>query len=108
MADVIPEWETADKKGTTNVFTGTVGLSWLGVPITPGGSIQEFTLINDEDNLITEYIEISLDGGSTIYDRIFPSGYVSDLIKGDATTQIAIRGQSSSVKYKVILDRELA
>ena len=107
MSDRLPEWETADKKGTTDVYTGTVGTSWLGVPITPGGEIQEFTVINDEDNYVTDYLEISLDGGSTIYDRIFPTGYVSDLIKGNSTTQLAIRGFSSSVKYKVILDREL-
>ena len=68
------------------------------------GQYKKFTT---PDNYVTDYLEISLDGGSTIYDRIFPTGYVSDLIKGNSTTQLAIRGFSSSVKYKVILDREL-
>ena len=37
MPDKLPEWEQADKKGTTEPFEGTVGTSWVAVPPAPGG-----------------------------------------------------------------------
>jgi hypothetical protein len=106
MVDQAPEFESADKKGSTDVYDGVVGTGWTAIPTTPGNKIQEFSVMNPFENTITKYLEISLDGGTTIYDRIYPSGHVSDLIKSDSKTQIHIRGQSSSVAYKVILDRE--
>lgn len=108
MTDRSPEFESADKLGTTIPFSGNVGTSWTAIPSSPGGTIQSFCIINDDENGVNEYIEISLDGGSSVYDKIWPGGHIEDTIKGDSITQIHIRGQSSSVAYRAILDRELA
>lgn len=106
MADDIPQFETEERVGTTDPYTGNVGTSWTAIPSVAGTEIQSFTVVNDVDNDITDWIEISLDAGTTVMDRIYPSGSLSHLIKG-AKTQIHIRAAAASVGYKVILNREL-
>jgi hypothetical protein len=106
MTDKLPEFENADKKGSSDPFSGNATTSWVDVPASPGNLIQEFTVINDSRNDLLEYLEISIDGGSTVLDKIYPSGHLSHLVKGDIT-EISLRGQSASVAYRVILNREL-
>jgi hypothetical protein len=106
MPNRAPEFETADKKGTTTPYSGNVGTSWTPIPGSGAGKIQSFAVINDDENSHTEYLEISLDGGTSVYDKLWPGGHLEDTIKGDSITQIHIRGQSSSVAYRVFLDRE--
>ncbi len=107
MADVYEGFETRDIVGTTDEYPGTLGTSWTPIPSVAGTRIQNFTVYNDVDNSITETIEISLDGGTTVLDKLYPSGHLSRTVKSNQR-QIWIKGASVSVKYYVTLNRESA
>lgn len=106
MVDQAPQFEVEDRLGTTDPFTSTVGTSWTAIPASPGTIIQSFTVISDSNNDINETLEISLDNGTTVMDKLYPSGSISHLVKGEIT-QIYLKGFTASVDYKVILNREL-
>jgi hypothetical protein len=105
MSDRPPEFESTDRKGTTDVFVGSVGTSWTAIPTVATTEIQSFIVSNDAENPITETISISLDAGTTTMDLIYPTGSSYQLVKG-ALTQIWIKGSIASVDYKVVLNRE--
>ena len=105
MVDQLPEFESADKKGSSNVYTGTVGTSWTAVPAASGNKIQEIKVVCDWDQTFTNYLEVSLDGGTTTKERMYPGGFTSDVIKG-TLTQIHLKGNVASVKYTVTLNKE--
>ena len=107
MSDRTPEFESADKKGSTDVFTGTVGAAWTAIPTVAGTDIQSFSVQNNYENIITKTLSISLDGGTTTMDIIYPTGSVYQLIKG-SKTQIHIYGSEASVAYRIVLNREQA
>lgn len=105
MVDRTPEFESADKKGTTDVYSGTVGLAWTAIPTVAGTEIQSFSVHNVADQVITNTISVSLDGGTTVMDILYPSGFTYQLIKG-SKTQIHLLGSAASVSYRVVLNRE--
>lgn len=105
MADRVPEFEFADKKGTTDVFSGTVGMAWTAIPASPGSDIQSFIVHNPDESIIQETLSISLDGGSTTVDVIYPTGFSYHLIKG-SIKQIWLYGSAASVNYRIEMNRE--
>ena len=105
MSDRAPEFETTDRKGTTDVFTGTVGAAWTAVPASPGVEIQSFIVHNDADTVITSTISISLDTGTTTIDIIYPSGFSYQLTK-DTQRQIWIKAAVAGVPYRITMNRE--
>ena len=105
MVDQLPEFESADKKGSTNVFTGAVGTSWTAVPAVAGNKIQEVKVVCDPDQDYANTLELSLDGGTTTKCKLWVGGFDSEIIKGDLT-QIHIRGNVASVKYNITLNEE--
>jgi hypothetical protein len=105
LTDRAPEFEYADKKGTTDEYVGTVGTGGTSVPSSPGADIQEFMVMCDPDQLHSNYLEISIDGGTTYLAKIFAGGHYGQIVKG-TLTQIFIKGSVSSVSYQVILNRE--
>lgn len=104
MGDRLPEFESADKKGTIDPYVGTVGTSWTAIPTTPGGEIQEFHIECPEQTYTNE-LEFSLDGGTTSSGKLYPHGSAQGLLKG-GITQIYLKGNVAGVSYKVTLSEE--
>lgn len=108
MSDQLPEFEIADKKGSTVVYTGTVGTSWTAVPAAPtANDIQSFAVEADAENDITNTLSVSLDGGTTTLTIIYPTGYFGGLIKGSSQTQIWLKGAAVSCAYTVTINYEI-
>lgn len=105
MADRLPEYEVADKSGSTDTFVGTATTSFVAVPAVAAGDIQEFSVECDEDQDLQRTLEVSLDGGTTTFAKLYPTGHVSGIIK-DVKTQIHIKGSVNGVAYTIVLSRE--
>jgi hypothetical protein len=106
MGDQLPEFEGADKKGTTKTFAGSVSTSWTPVPNPAGEDIQEFNVSIDPDEDLSKYLEVSFDSGTTVSAKIYPpTGQISGIFKNDQR-QIWLKGSIASVNYKVTLARE--
>jgi hypothetical protein len=108
MADQLPEFEISDKKGTTVVYTGSVGTSFTAVPAAPtGNDIQSFSVEADSENDITNTLSVSIDGGTTVLGILYPSGYLYQLVKGVTQTQIHIKGAAASCAYRIMINYEI-
>ncbi len=105
MADVLPEFEISDKKGTSVAYSGTVGVSWTAIPTVAGNNIQEFSIEADVDNAVTNILYVSLDGGTTTAAELYPTGTYYQLIKG-SQTQVHIKGFAASCGYRAVINYE--
>ena len=104
MSDKLPEFEIADKKGSTAPYAGTVGTSWTAIPGSPGNDIQTFSVESDIDNPVTSIVEISLDGVEVLQ-QLTPGEFFQQVVKG-SIQQIWLRGSVASLDYRVVLNRE--
>ena len=108
MADRLPEFEGADKKGSSDPFVGTVGTSWTAIPNVAGGDIQEFIIsheIDDNNTSGDRLLSVSFDNRTTTLAELHESGSISGIIK-NTQTQIYIKSTDASTPYRVILMRE--
>ena len=108
MSDQLPEFEISDKKGTTVVYSGSVGTSFTAVPAAPtGNDIQSFSVEADSENAITNTLSVSLDGGTTTAAILYPTGFFYQLVKGVTQTQIHIKGAAASCGYRIVINYEI-
>ena len=106
MGDVPEEFEATDKLGSTSQFDGTVGLSPIDIPASPAEEIAEFIVQCPYDQVDTNSLKISVNGGSD-YLTIQPAGYWAWSPKG-GVTQLTLLGNVAGVKYEVVLNKELS
>ena len=98
--------EVSDTLGSTEQYDGTVGLSPITIPPAPGNEIGEFIVQCPYDQVDTNALKISLNGG-TDYLTIQPAGYWAWSPKG-GVTQITLLGNAVGVKYEEVLNKELS
>jgi len=106
MGDVPEEFELTDKLGTTVQVDGVVGLTPINIPASPGTEISEFIVQCPFDQVDTNVLKISLNGG-TDYLTIQPAGFWAWTPKGNVT-QITLLGNAVGVKYEIVLNKELS
>lgn len=89
---------------TNDGYTGTVSTSYTAVPSSAGGAIYDFIVICKIDQVRTNRLIVSLDGGTTDYATLAPGGHYAGCLRGEST-QIHIKGNVSSVGYEITLVR---
>lgn len=104
MADLSPQFESADLQGSTDHFNGTVGTTAITVPSTPGNVIAEVMVKNARTNPSTNELYVSFDGGTNFF-TIEPRTAVAWSVRGNKT-QIHIKASMSNTGYEIILNRE--
>lgn len=106
MADIPEEFESADKVGSTEQFDGVVGAAPINLPGSATTDIAEFIVQCPYDQVDTNELKISLDGGSN-YLTIQPAGYWAWSPKG-SVKQITLLGNVAGVKYELVMNKELS
>ena len=107
MTDRLPEFEQADKKGSTVVYTGTVSTAWVAVPFSPtANDIQSISVEADVNNAITNTLSVSLDAGTTTVAILYPTGHYYQLVKGVGQYQVWIMGFAAGCAYRIIINYE--
>lgn len=105
MTDITPQFEVEDLSGTTNHFNGTVGTSAVPIPASAGNTISEVLVENSFTNSSNKQLLVSFDGGTTFKNLGGPGASLVWSPKG-RMTQIYIKGNSASVSYEIIINRE--
>jgi len=106
MPDVPEEFESTDKLGTTEQYDGVVGVAPISIPAIAGTSISEFIIQCPFDQVDTNVLKVSLDGGAN-YITMQPAGFWGWTPKG-GIKQLTLLGNIAGVKYEIVLNKELA
>jgi len=111
MVNAAPEFETIDALGNTTQYSGTVGLTPILVPPSPGRPISEILIRCDTDNTPnSERLEWSIEG--VVYQKLSPGEFIGWTLKKNSTNQeikqIYLRGTTAAVFYEVLVNTEEA
>lgn len=103
MVDLNPEFETTDKLGSTDEFTGTVTTFATLIPSTAGNKIDEISIRCRVDQPAATRLEFSFDGVN--YFRLKVGESREEEPRGDIT-QVYLRASgTSSAIYEVVMNR---
>lgn len=105
MVDAQPEFETSDNVGTTDEFTGTVGVSPIQIPSVAGNDIEEISIRCRVDQPNNRRLEFSFDGVN--YFRLKVGEAREEEPRG-GIKQVFIRAAgsgASSCLYEIIMNR---
>lgn len=105
MTESTPQFEIADKLGSTSQYSGSVNQSGTFLPAVAGDPIDGVSIRNAIDQPFASRLEFSYDGG-TSWCRLAVGEARDDELRGD-TTQIKIRaaGALTTCNYEVIMNR---
>lgn len=105
MTDSIPQFEMADKVGTTDTFTGTVTTTAINLPTIASTYIDEIGIRCTIDQPFASRLEFSYDGGTNWFRLCV--GESSHVEPRGNITQVKIRaaGTLTTCKYEVIMNR---
>lgn len=106
MADSPPRHEGSDNQGSTSQSSGSVGTTPINFPVSAGAPISEFLIQCPHDQLDSNRLLVSLDGGSNKM-TLYPAGHWAWTPKGQTITQITITGNQSGVLYEVVANFEV-
>lgn len=104
MPDLLPEFDTSDRYGATDEFSGSVGTSSILVPSVAGNRIEELVIRCAVDQANNRRLEWSFD--NTNWKRLRVGEWQAFDPRGDLT-QIRIRAAGSgvtSVDYEIIMN----
>lgn len=105
MTDLAPQFEITDTKGSTSHYNGSVGTTAIAIPTVADKIISSCWIENDSDNTpVTKKLYFSFDGGSDFTDLKLGES-ITWSPKGDRK-QIHVKGNVSSVSYKIIINYE--
>lgn len=104
MVDRPTQFEITDSLGSTKCYSGTVGTSPVAIPAVAGFDIAEVKVECIKQSPVTRVLSVSYDNQDTWED--LPVGIVvSTLIRG-GIKQVYLKGSSSGVQYKIVLQIE--
>lgn len=106
MADLPPQMEVNDSRGSTVPYSGTVGTTAVNVPSAAGSNITELMVRCPFQSPNTKQLLYSLDGGAT-YLSLDVGESLTWPLKG-SLKQIQIKGSTAGVSYEVILNTDQA
>lgn len=104
MVDNAPEFETTDKLGSTDEFTGLVGSTAILIPPVAGTKIDEISIKAAIDQPAARRLEFSFNG--TDWFRLSVGESREEEPRGDIR-QVYIRaaGPLSQVNYEIVMNR---
>lgn len=103
MADVSPEFELKNAKGTTSVFTGNTDATpgnTTSVPGVAGNFVEKFEILNLSE---TDTLSVSMDGGSTFYPVDVTTAFEWD---PRGMKQLVIKSTAASQPYQATMNFE--
>ena len=102
MVDNVPEFETTDKVGSTDEFTGTVGVL-AKIPPVAGNKIDEISIKNRIDQPLATRLEFSFDGVNWF--RLCVGESREEEPRGDIR-QVCIRAAGTPTAiYEIVMNR---
>lgn len=102
MGDELSQFEGADVSGTTSHINGTVGLTYVNIPASPGDKIVDLAIHNLSTGV--NNLEVSFDGGTNFWTVL--AGQKDGWSLKSKPTQFKLRGTTASVNYQVLLNRD--
>lgn len=101
MVDVIADHEVVDNEGSTKVETGTASTTVAAVPAVADKVISGFAI----DNIGTNDILISMDGGST-FKTVNKKAFFSWNVKGNIK-QLFVKTLTGTSDYEIVINYEV-
>jgi hypothetical protein len=107
MANQAPNFEQIDQQGSIEISQGTVGTTPINIPTVASTDLIEVYLELPQDSVpASKRLLYSINGGVTFF-SLEPGESVEKTLRG-GIKQIQIKGNTASVEYNAVIEKELA
>ena len=104
MADVLPQFESSDIAGSTVIYNGAVGTTFVAVPSVADKDIAEVIISCKSDQANNKRLLVNYDGGANVH--TLTTGEWIALEPRGGIKQIRVKGNIATVDYEIEVNFE--